>query len=117
MVLSPGTETGAKVTNVQTLTAMNDRTPESVLNSPDKNTIRSIDIDANKQDLNSSATNIRSSAILQVNISCVIVIHIKFSFFMISPWLEFYKSKCHFDLRHLLVMDLAIKYLVPIIGY
>ena len=48
MVLSPGTETGAKVTNVQTLTAMNDRTPESVLNSPDKNTIRSIDIDANK---------------------------------------------------------------------
>lgn len=116
MVLSPGTETGAKVTNVQTLTAMNDRTPESVLNSPDKNTIRSIDIDANKQDLNSSATNIRSSAILQVNISCVIEIHIKFSF-MISPWLEFYKSKCHFNLRHLLVMDLATKYLVPIIGY
>ena len=78
MVLSPGTETGAKVTNVQTPTAMNDRTPESVLNSPDKNTIRSVDIDANKQDLNSSATNIRSSAILQVNISCLIEIHIKF---------------------------------------
>ena len=41
MVLTPGTETGAKVTNVQTLNAMNDKTPESVLNSPDKNIIGS----------------------------------------------------------------------------
>ena len=66
MVLSPGTETGAKVTNVQTLNAMNDKTPESVLNSPDKNIIGSTDIDSNKQGLSSSATSIRSSAILQV---------------------------------------------------
>ena len=66
MVLSPGTETGAKVTNVQTLNAMNDKTTESVLNSPDKNIIGSKDIDSNKQGLSSSATSIRSSAILQV---------------------------------------------------
>ena len=77
MVLSPGTETGAKVTNVQTLNAMNDKTTESVLNSPDKNTIGPIDIDSNNQGLSSSATNIRSSAILQVIVSCVIKIHIK----------------------------------------
>ena len=85
MVLSPGTETGAKVTNVQTLNDMNDRKAESVLNSPNKNTIGSIDMDPNKQDLSSSATNIRSSAILQVIVSCVIKIHIKFSFYIISP--------------------------------
>ena len=66
MVLSPGTETGAKVTNVQTLNAMNDKTTESVLNSPDKNIIGSKDIESNKQGLSSSATSIRSSAILQV---------------------------------------------------
>ena len=66
MVLSPGTETGAKVTNVQTLNAMNDKTTESVLNSPDKNIIGSKDIDSGKQGLSSSATSIRSSAILQV---------------------------------------------------
>ena len=80
MVLSPGTETGAKVTNVQTLNAMNDRTPESDFNSPDKNTIGPIDIDANKQSLSSSATNIRSSAILQVIVACVIKPYTEFSF-------------------------------------
>ena len=80
MVLSPGTETGAKVTNVQTLNETNGRKAELVLNSPNKNTGGSIDMDSNKQDLSSSATNIRSSAILQVIVSCVIKIHIKFSF-------------------------------------
>ena len=84
MVLSPGTETGAKVTNVQTLNAMNDKTTESVLNSPDKNIIGSKDIDSNKQGLSSSATSIRSSAILQV-----IVLYDKnvpqVFFFMILP--------------------------------
>ena len=79
MVLSPGTETGAKVTNVQTLNAMNDKTTESALNSSNKNTVGPIDIDSNNQGLNSSATNIRSSAILQVIVSCVINIHIKFN--------------------------------------
>ena len=81
MVLSPGTETGAKVTNVQTLNEMNDRTPALALNSPDKNTIGPLDIDSNKQGLSSSATNIRSSAILQVILSSVIEIHIKFCFY------------------------------------
>ena len=84
MVLSPGTETGAKVTNVQTLNAMNDKTTESVLNSPDKNIIGSKDIDSNQQGLSSSATSIRSSAILQV-----IVLYDKnvpqVFFFMILP--------------------------------
>ena len=79
MVLSPGTETGAKVTNVQTLNETNDRKAELVLNSPNKNIGGSIDMDSNKQDLSSSATNIRSSAILQVIVSCVIKIHIKFN--------------------------------------
>lgn len=79
MVLSPGTETGAKVTNVQTLNAMNDKTTESALNSSNKNSVGPIDIDSNNQGLNSSATNIRSSAILQVIVSCMINIHIKFN--------------------------------------
>ena len=95
MVLSPGTETGAKVTNVQTLNAMNDKTTESVLNSPDKNIIGSKDIDSNKQGLSSSATSIRSSAILQV-----IVLYDKnvpqVFFFMILPLVGVFVIKMSF---------------------